>query len=80
MSGTAEDVELLTAAQVAVMFRVDPKTVTRWGAAGRLARFRTPGGMSWYYGAEVRALLAGESAEAARKMAEADRDRLAGSS
>jgi predicted site-specific integrase-resolvase len=76
---TAGDVEILTAAQVAAMFKVDPKTVSRWGVAGRLLRFRTPGGMSRYYGAEVRALAAGETREAARKLAEADRGRLAGS-
>jgi predicted site-specific integrase-resolvase len=74
----ASDVELLSAAQAAAMFRVDPKTVCRWGLAGLLLRFRTPGGMSRYYGSEVRALLAGETEEAARKLAEADRDLLAG--
>jgi excisionase family DNA binding protein len=35
---------LLTPGEVAAMFRVDPKTVTRWAAAGRLESLRTPGG------------------------------------
>jgi excisionase family DNA binding protein len=34
---------LLTPGEVAVMFRVDPKTVTRWAAAGRIGSIRTPG-------------------------------------
>lgn len=34
----------LLASEVAQMFRVDRKTVTRWAAAGRLPSFQTPGG------------------------------------
>ena len=33
---------LLTPGEVALMFRVDPKTVTRWASAGRLRSIRTP--------------------------------------
>ena len=33
-----ESEPLLTPAEVAAMFRVDPKTVTRWAKAGKLAR------------------------------------------
>ena len=36
--------ELLTPAEVAVMFRVNPKTVTRWARAGRISAIRTLGG------------------------------------
>jgi excisionase family DNA binding protein len=36
--------QLLTPVDVARLFRVDPKTVTRWAAAGRLPCLRTPGG------------------------------------
>jgi excisionase family DNA binding protein len=50
---------LLTPAQVAAMFSVDPKTVTRWAKAGKLTSVRTPGGHRRYREAEVRALLAG---------------------
>lgn len=42
------------------MFRVDPKTVTRWAAAGRIGSIRTPGGHRRFRESEVRALLAGE--------------------
>lgn len=55
---------LLTPAEVAVMFRVDPKTVTRWAKAGKLTSIRTLGGHRRYREAEVRALLAGIPAEA----------------
>jgi excisionase family DNA binding protein len=50
---------LLTPAEVAQMFRVDPKTVTRWAKAGRLASIRTLGGHRRYREAEVMALLQG---------------------
>jgi excisionase family DNA binding protein len=50
---------LLTPAEVAVMFRVDPKTVTRWAKAGKLTSIRTLGGHRRYREAEVRALLTG---------------------
>ena len=42
------------------MFRVDPKTVTRWAQAGKLASVRTLGGHRRYRAADVEALLAGE--------------------
>lgn len=48
---------LLTPAEVASMFRVDPKTVTRWAKAGRLTSIRTLGGHRRYREAEVRGLL-----------------------
>ncbi|MEU0242151.1 BldC family transcriptional regulator [Nocardiopsis sp. NPDC006198] len=51
--------KLLTPAEVARLFRVDPKTVTRWAAAGRLSSVRTPGGHRRFREAEVRALLSG---------------------
>ena len=35
---TPEAEPLLTPAEVATMFRVDPKTVTRWAKAGELPR------------------------------------------
>ncbi len=57
--GTPEAEPLLTPAEVAVMFRVDPKTVTRWAKAGKLTSIRTLGGHRRYRETEVRALLAG---------------------
>ena len=53
---------LLTPGEVAALFRVDPKTVTRWAAAGRIGSIRTPGGHRRFRESEVKALLAGEVA------------------
>jgi excisionase family DNA binding protein len=50
---------LLTPSEVAALFRVDPKTVTRWAKAGKLSSIRTLGGHRRYRETEVRALLAG---------------------
>lgn len=57
---TAGDVgPLLTPAEVAKLFRVDPKTVTRWAQSGRVAVCcRTLGGHRRYLRSEVEALLA----------------------
>ena len=54
---TTEAEKLLTPAEVASLFRVDPKTVTRWAKAGKLNSIRTLGGHRRYREAEVRALL-----------------------
>jgi excisionase family DNA binding protein len=54
---------LLTPAEVAALFRVDPKTVTRWAKAGKLSAIRTLGGHRRYRAAEVQALLAGLQSE-----------------
>jgi excisionase family DNA binding protein len=54
---------LLTPAEVAAMFRVDPKTVTRWAKAGKLSSIRTLGGHRRYRESEVRELLSGVSAQ-----------------
>lgn len=50
---------LLTPAEVAAIFRVDPKTVTRWANAGKLRAVRTLGGHRRYIESEVRALALG---------------------
>ncbi len=50
--------QLLTPGEVAAMFRVDPKTVTRWATAGRIGSIRTPGGHRRFRESEVRTLLA----------------------
>lgn len=50
---------LLTPGEVAELFRVDPKTVTRWATAGRISSIRTPGGHRRFRETEVRALLDG---------------------
>ena len=48
---------LLTPAEVASLFRVDPKTVTRWAKAGKITSIRTLGGHRRYKESEVKALL-----------------------
>lgn len=58
MTSRAVDTEaLLTPAEVAQLFRVDPKTVTRWAKAGKLTSMRTLGGHRRYRESEVRDLL-----------------------
>ena len=51
------DEELLTPGEVARMFGVDPKTVTRWASAGKLNPLRTLGGHRRYRSTEVHQLL-----------------------
>ena len=51
--------ELLTPAGVAALLYVDPRTVTRWAAAGKLAAVRTPGGHRRYLRSEVLAIASG---------------------
>ena len=55
----ADSEPLLTPAEVAAMFRVDPKTVTRWAKAGKLSSIRTLGGHRRYRESEGRELLTG---------------------
>lgn len=50
---------LLTPSEVASLFRVDPKTVTRWAKAGKISSIRTLGGHRRYRETEVRELLSG---------------------
>lgn len=49
--------DLLTPAEVAALFRVDPKTVTRWAKTGKLSSIRTIGGHRRYHRDEVVALM-----------------------
>ena len=55
---------LLTPGEVAALFRVDPKTVTRWASAGRIGSIRTPGGHRRFRESEVKTLLAELTTEA----------------
>jgi excisionase family DNA binding protein len=45
--------ELLTPGEVAVMFRVNPKTVTRWARAGKISVVRTLGGHRRFRASEI---------------------------
>lgn len=60
MSTRIEGPKLLTPAEVAHLFRVDPKTVTRWAKAGRLTSIRTVGGHRRYLQTEIEKMLAPE--------------------
>jgi excisionase family DNA binding protein len=53
-----EPEELLTPSEVAAMFRVNPKTVTRWARAGRISYIKTLGGHRRFKASEIRLLLA----------------------
>lgn len=57
MADRTED-SLLTPAEVAAMFRVNRKTVTRWARAGKISAIRTPGGHHRFWASEVRRYMA----------------------
>jgi excisionase family DNA binding protein len=52
--------KLLTPGEVAELFKVNPKTVTRWARAGKISAIRTIGGHRRFRADEVRAFLDGE--------------------
>ena len=61
---TKEKSVLLTPAEVAAMFRVDPKTVTRWDKAGKLGdTIRTVGGHRRFKRVFIEKLLEGQTPE-----------------
>ena len=69
MSGRDPDPDqLLTPSEVAALFRVDPKTVTRWAKAGKLTSIRTLGGHRRYRATEVHALLDAQQPQQGRKL------------
>ncbi len=49
--------QLLTPSEVAALFRVNPKTVTRWARAGKLTAIRTLGGHRRFRATEIRRFL-----------------------
>ncbi len=53
----SQSTPLLTPGEVAVLFHVDPKTVTRWANTGRLGCIRTLGGHRRFREPEVMELL-----------------------
>jgi len=52
-----DDDALLTPSEVAAMFRVNPKTVTRWARAGKISAIRTLGGHRRFRAREIRTFL-----------------------
>jgi len=69
---------LLTPGEVASLFRVDPKTVTRWAAAGRINSIRTPGGHRRFRESEIRELLRQDGSKSAAPAPAAPAPRTAG--
>jgi excisionase family DNA binding protein len=63
MKDRIEAEPLLTPAECAALFRVDVKTLARWGKTGKLHSVRTLGGHRRFYEREVRALIRGEAWE-----------------
>ena len=57
---TDERNALLTPAEVAELFRVNPKTVTRWARAGKISAIRTLGGHRRFRRDEIEAVLNSE--------------------
>jgi excisionase family DNA binding protein len=52
--------KLLTPSEVAELFKVNPKTVTRWARAGKITAIRTLGGHRRFRAEEIRTLFEGE--------------------
>ena len=59
---TAHPTDLLTPGEVATLFRVNPKTVTRWARSGKIATVRTLGGHRRFRRNEVEACLRAQNA------------------
>ena len=54
---TPDPEQLLTPSEVAAMFRVNPKTVTRWARAGKISAIRTLGGHRRFKASEIQKFL-----------------------
>ncbi|HKY74873.1 MAG TPA: BldC family transcriptional regulator [Acidimicrobiia bacterium] len=58
----AHQADLLTPGEVAALFRVNAKTVTRWARAGKISTVRTLGGHRRFRRNEVEACLSARRA------------------
>lgn len=58
MATNYDEEALLTPSEVAAMFRVNPKTVTRWARSGKISAIRTLGGHRRFKASEIKAFLA----------------------
>lgn len=56
----AEEDALLTPGEVARLFKVNPKTVTRWAKTGKIASIKTPGGHKRFRKSDVAKFLESE--------------------
>lgn len=57
MTDVLDDDPLMTPVEVAQLLRVEPKTVSRWAAAGLLPSIKTPGGKHRFRRSVVLVLL-----------------------
>lgn len=57
------DKAVLTPGDVAIVFGVDPKTVTRWATQGAIPSFRTPRGQHRFLTSDVVALVLQQTQE-----------------
>lgn len=55
----------MTPREVAAIFRVDPKTITRWANAGQLMPVKTPGGHNRFWESDVQFLMGERAARQA---------------
>lgn len=53
--------DVLTPGEVAALFRVDPKTITRWAKSGQLKGFKTPGGHMRFHWDEIKSHIEGDA-------------------
>lgn len=58
MATNYDEEALLTPSEVAAMFRVNPKTVTRWARSGKISAIRTLGGHRRFKASEIKKFLA----------------------
>ncbi len=58
MATNYDEEALLTPSEVAAMFRVNPKTVTRWARSGKISAIRTLGGHRRFKASEIKEFLA----------------------
>ena len=70
-NGNGQPPKLMTPGEVAALFRVDPKTVTKWAQAGKLSCIRTLGGHRRYRASDVAAVM-GQPAQPAQPPRPAD--------
>jgi len=64
MSGISDAERMLRPREVALLFKVDPKTVTRWAKTGRLTPVVLPSGHRRYRASDVEALISSTSRRA----------------
>jgi excisionase family DNA binding protein len=51
--------------EVAVLFRVNPRTIDRWAEAGRIPSFKTMGGHRRFYADEIEPIITSTTGGAA---------------